>query len=836
MEIFDYSIKKNDDLLKQFNSTIDHGLSFILADERLKQFGQNQLPAQKPRPVKIFLRQFKSVFIYLLLVAIAITLLLNQRIDALMIFIFLAVNTTLGFFQEYRSEKTIQLLHQYLVPKTKILRQGKISTMLSSLLVPGDIIVLETGDKITADVRFIEAHNVTVNESVLTGESVPASKTDQALSQAPLAYYQASNLGFFGTTVVSGKAKALVLATGKKTSFAAIAQLATDTRQVSDFEKGISKFSRFILKLVGLTLLAVFLANILIKPGTFNFIELLIFTIALTVSVVPEALPLVTTFSLSLGAQRLAKKNVLVKRLSAVEDLGGIEVLCTDKTGTLTKNELTVANVYSDQPEATVLVANLASAFEQQKKLEPFDIALWKNLTTANQAKVAEAEKIKEEPFSPENKRNIALIHFNQHYQLVSRGAPEVIVPLCHHVSAQTRHNIEQWVQREGQQGHRTLAIASKKISGAASHTVELSQETGYEFLGVVSFVDEVKPSAKQAAADAKKLGIALKILTGDSPEVAGVVAKEIGLIDDAKKVIDGSVWHNWPQAKKLQTLKDFSVFARVSPEQKYEIVELLRTDFLVGFLGEGINDAPALKLAGVSLVVDSASDLAREVADIVILQKSLAVIIDGIAEGRQVFANTSKYIRATLASNFGNFFAIATTSLLIDFLPMLPVQILLVNLLSDAPMIAISTDSVDNSELVSPKKYEVREIVLFSLILGVVSTIFDFIFFGLFYRISPGVLQTNWFIGSILTELVFIFSVRTKSFFLKAATPSRSLMSLTLVAFFVTIALPYTILGQEFFHFVPPSAWHLILILGIVSFEFVISESAKLLFYRKPI
>jgi len=345
--------------------------------------------------------------------------------------------------------------------------------------------------------------------------------------------------------------------------------------------------------------------------------------------------------------------------------------------------------------------------------------------------------------------------------------------------------------------------------------------------------MDTIKPSTFTAIHSAKELGVRVIMLTGDSREVAGAVAYEIGLTDSPDQVLSGSEWEALPVDERKKALENYNVFYRVSPEQKFKLVSALHETKMVGFLGEGINDAPALKAAGVSLVVQSAADIAREVSDIILTQPGLQVIVEGIREGRRVFANTIKYIKATLISNFGNFFAIAVSSFLIDFLPMLPIQILLVNLLSDTPMISISSDTADPDELTNPNKYEVKEITLMAVILGVVSTVFDFLFFGLFYRISPGVLQTNWFIGSILTELTLIFSVRTRKPFYQASRPSASLLVLSILAASLTVIIPMTGLGEKVFQFVPPTTQHLVLIFGLVAAYFLTSEAVKNLFYR---
>ena len=767
IKIFDYSVNSTENILKEFSVNSQKGLDLKMLAKQQEKFGPNVLALQKLNAWYIFLRQFRSAFIYLLVGAMVITIFLGEYVDAIMILLFLLVNTSLGFFQEYKSEKTIKLLNKYTLPRAKVLRNGIVEQIVSEKLVPGDIVILETGDKIPADVRIIEQNNLIVDETILTGESVPVYKNAEALSKRPTAYHQALNLGFSGTDVLKGKAKAVVLATGRNTAFGQIAKLTVESRKISDFEKGISRFSKFIIKMVGITLVVVLAANIFIKQGNVDVLELIIFSVALTVSVIPEALPLVTTFSLARGAHRLAKNKVIVKRLSAIEDLGAIEVLCTDKTGTLTKNELKMANVYSDDVEQTLFVANIASSFELKKKTEPFDISLELELSTDQKKRISKVDKLAEEPFDPKIKRNIVLAKVEAKHLLITRGAPEAVLDVC---AKFNKKKLNDWIVREGRQGHRILAIAYREESSAdiAKDLNKMVQAKDFKFLGLVSFVDPIKQSSFPTVKSAQELGVRIVVITGDSLEVAGAVGHEIGLIESPDKVISGEKWLKMTKKEKGCCLDEYSVFARVTPEEKFKIIEAMQKKYVVGFLGEGINDAPALKIAGVSLVVDSAADIAREAADIVLLKKNLGVILDGIKEGRQVFSNTTKYIKSTLASNFGNFFAVATSILFIDFLPMLPIQILLLNLLSDTPMISISTDNVDKDELVSPKKYEVKDVIIISIILGCVSTIFDFIFFALFYKISPEVLQTNWFIGSVLTELALVFSVRTKSFFFR--------------------------------------------------------------------
>jgi len=834
MNIFSYSNKQPKDIAAELKVDLAYGLDSEEAAGRLKQYGPNEIAGYRAAWYHIFFRQFKSSFIYLLLGAALLAFILRERMDGIMIVLFVLINVLLGFFQEYRSEQTLKLLKQYTVSRAAVRRAGKEISVKSAELVPGDIVRLSPGDRIPADIRFIEAVNLKVNETVLSGESEAINKESRTVKRRIKDMYGAVNLGFSGTTVVSGRAVGIVLLTGNTTAMGDIAHLAKETRHVSGFEKGIARFSQFIIKLVVITLALVFLANILIKGERVDFVSLLIFSIALAVSVIPEALPLVMTFSLSRGALRLARKKVVVKRLSAIEDLGGIEVLATDKTGTLTENKLTVKDVYAADKKQALFCANMISAGidSRQAQLEPFDVALWSALSAREQKAIREYIKVGEIPFDPARRRNGILAERGHELELVVRGAPEEIMALSRNLSNLEKNRIKRWISDQGEGGSRVLAVASRVITDYNPDDL-VSLEDDLEFLGVISFADPIKPTTFAAIKKARELGVAIKIITGDSPEVAGAVAHKVGLIRDRRKVITGEEFMELGEEEKSLAVSEYAVFARILPEQKHKIIELLEREYEVGFLGEGINDTPALKAANVSIVVESAADAAREAADIVLLKKNLEVIIDGIRDGREVFANTTKYIKITLASNFGNFYAVAVASMLIDFLPMLPIQILLVNLLSDFPMIAIAADAVDPGEIASPKRYSVKDIMVIATILGLVSSVFDFLFFGLFVRFGATTLQTYWFIGSILTELALIYSLRTKFFFLKAKAPSGSLFVLSIVAAAATVIIPLTGIGREIFRFIRPDFYHLAFIFGLVAVYFAVTETVKLFYYR---
>lgn len=836
MEFRDFTSLTNSSIFTRLQ-TNSKGLTEEEALRRLKQYGENRIASREVTSWQILVRQLKSPFVYLLFISFLISFLLGEKLDALMILLFVTINTGLGFYQEYRSEKAVKLLRKYLVAKIKVRRDGFEKNIETQFLVPGDIVLLEPGDIIPGDVRFVETTNLSVDESVLTGESQPVTKFSDPVKGVVAQIYQAENIGFAGTTVVSGKGVAVVFATGPKTNYAKIVELTSESERESTFEKELSRFSKFTLVVVMATLVFVVVTSVAIKPNP-SLVELSLFAIALAVSVIPEALPLVTTFSLSIGAIDLAKKNVVVKRLSSIEDLGALEILCCDKTGTLTENKLTVVEVLADDPENCIFKANLASgdpALSRNIQNNAFDIALAKKLDKKAKDKLGSFKKIVEIPFDPGRRRITTLISDGKNNLLVTRGSPEEILAVCDLVSLERKKLLEK-VNEIGRKGRRVLAVAEKKIpknsEGALSQSALVADlerfERGLSFLGLIVFSDPIKPSAYSAVASAQKLGVRVKILTGDSAEVAKSVAQKIGLIAKEEEVITGRKFESLDVLAKHEAVEEYGVFARVTPEQKYEIIKLLQEKYSVGFLGEGINDAPALKIADVAIAVQGAADVAREASDVVLLKRDLKVILDGIEGGRSVFENTSKYITATMASNFGNFFAVSVVAPFLKFLPMLPLQILLVNLLSDFPMIMVATDNVDTDLIRHPKRYSLKSFATKAFSFGALSTAFDFVTFTLFLPLGEGLLQTYWFIESILTELLFLFAIRTTKPFWKTKAPSPPLFYLTLFTIFITVILPSTKLGKEVFKFVQPSPSGLLAVFAIVSIYLFSNEVVK--------
>ncbi|MBX4200864.1 HAD-IC family P-type ATPase [Candidatus Parcubacteria bacterium] len=796
MEFFTYSNASARDVLAGLK-TSKEGLSKKEVLLRQRQYGLNEVRQKGVNIFDILLRQIKSPFFYLLVVASS-------------------------------------LLKNFIPEKVKVVRAGKQEIIEKKELVVGDIVDLSSGNVVPAELRVIEApQDLLVDESLLTGESVPVMKISEALKNPEKEIFRSHNILFTGTSVISGKVQGVVIGTGENTALGKIMKLSVVKRPESAYQKDLIYFCRLILRIVVVTIILIFLLNVLIK-GTSDIFNFALFAVALIVSILPEALPTVVVLALSGGSLRMAKENVVVKRLSAIEDLGNIEILCTDKTGTITQNKLSLEKIISSNREKTMLYG-LLGADEPGKVLNNvsyFDSAIFQRADYRTMRDLKKFTVLQELAFDSFRMRQSFLVKDRSGKKvMIAKGSPDVILGRCSKFpGGQKRSEIKAAISSEGRDGKRVLAIAYKAMT---KEIISKSDESDLTFLGYAVFEDALKSTSQEAIKLAKKLGVQIKVITGDAKEVAGFVAHKTGLVQSAEDVVLGEELENMHQQEFDNACQDHNVFARVSPEIKYRIIKSLQKRYEVGFLGEGINDVPALKIANVAIAVSEATDVAKEAADIVLLQKDLRVIINGIKDGRSIFSNINKYIRATLTSNFGNFYAVAGISLFIPFLPMLPVQILLANLLTDFPLISIVTDSVDIEELRKPKMYQLHNILPLIISLGLVSTLFDFIFFFIFYKTAPGNIQTLWFIESILTELLLIFIIRTRHVFWKAKKPSVSLIWLTVVAAIVSLALPLTIFGKEFFHFSNVSLFGLFTVIVLVGVYIAVSELVKLIYFH---
>lgn len=836
-------MQKNGEQFKFSKLTIQQVLALLMTDIhaglsdkevkiRQNKFGLNKLKKKETSWINIFFKQLRNPFNILFFVISFISFLVKEYENGIVIIICVLINVLSSFYQEYRTAINLEALNSYLIHMVHVLRNGKKIKINASQLVPGDILLLMPGDILPADVRFIEAENLLVDESTFTGESKPVNKTSLTLETDKPDIFLVKNIGFIGTSVVSGRAVGVVIATGEKTIMGSMFNLSFAAAHKSYLAKQISKLSFFIFFLILGMLAVIFLANLFLKGEQLNIFNFFIFSTALAITAIPEALPVVITFALSNGISILAKQKVIVKRISAIEDLGSIEVLCVDKTGTLTENILAVANIYADNKDEIIFHAVLATetSYDELPKMNKgFDSALWNFLSSEQKKEIKNYKKVKEIPFEPIRKRNTALLSFKNTNILITRGMPEEIFNRSV-VSKEERQKLSEWIDKEGSLGRRILAIAIKKIP---ENTVNW-QEKDLEFLGLISFTDPLKKTAIEAIKKSEHLDVILKILSGDTKEVCFAIAKQAHLISEKNEVISGYEFADLNEAEKVNTVNNYSVFARIDPQQKFEIIQLLQKKYYVGYLGDGVNDAPALKIADVAIAVPNATDIARDSADVILIKKSLLAIVNGIQEGRTIIINILKYVKTTLSANFGNFFAIALSTLFLHYLPMLPIQLLLLNLISDFPMIAISTDNVDFSQIKKLKKNFLKPLIITTVFLGALSSIFDFIFLGVFKNYHPAILHTGWFTFSILTELVFIFSIRTEGPFYKAKRPSLSLIFLSICAGTFTIILPYIKDFSRIFEFVKLSIYQIFIILFLVLFYFVINEIVKIYFLPK--
>ncbi|TAL19854.1 HAD family hydrolase [Patescibacteria group bacterium] len=812
------------------------GLSEAEAKSRRLKFGGNVVRAKETTAFDLVRRQFSSPLTLMLIAAALVAFFLKETVDTLVISVILLINVGLSFFQEYRSETALRHLKSLVSRTATVRRGGQAAVRPQAELVPGDIVLLSAGDIVPADIRLIKVDGLAADESALTGESAPVWKDAAVSAGAPSGPAAAAPIALAGTTIASGRGEGVVIATGENTEFGQTVKLALETTKVGAFEESVRHFSVFLMKVVGVALILVFAGNLLIEGTTARAAEFLLFSLALAISVVPEALPAVVTLTFSRGALHLARKKVIVRRLSAIEDLGHVEILCTDKTGTITENKLRLTDVFArEQSEAGRLAALSVAPEQEVRVVSSFDAAIRE--MAARELGITELKRhiIAHRPFDPARRRQTLVLQDEsgrgRRTLLIVKGAPEQVLPFCAAeagsiLTAERRQEILQAFRNFGRGGKRVLALAYRPV--AEKENYNDSDESEMIFAGLLAFEDPLKSTAREAIRRAEELKVRVKILTGDGPEVASAVAVAAGVVRDSGEVMSGEELVKLTPEEFSAAAERFDVFARVTPEQKYRLIEVLERRYAVGFLGEGINDAPALRLAHVALAVDGAADAAKDAADVILLDHSLDVIVDGIREGRVIFANVAKYVRYSLSGNLGNMFSIAGISFLLPFLPMLPIQLLLVNLLTDIPLMAIAADRVDGREVAGPRRLHLRDLANYALLMGLVSTFFDFIFFGLFRSAKPALLQTMWFVESVLQELAVIFSMRTPFLFFRSAPPARSLALFALLAAAFTLGLPLTRVGQEIFHFARPSGSAVALVLLLVAMSFVVTELVK--------
>ena len=814
------------------------GLTSIQAQAGLARFGPNDISRIRKSPVIFqYLGHFKNLLVIILLIAAAISLSVGEITNAVIIVIIVLASVTLNFFQEYKAGNAAELLKQKLVSKAAVFRDGTRIEVPETDLVPGDVVFLAAGDIVPSDARVLDERDFYINQSALTGEPFPVGKTAGREDPAkPLA--EAGNYIFLGTSAVSGTATALVTRTGMATEFGHVAKTLVGRPPETEFERGLKQFSYLMSKIIFFLVIFVFFINALFRHGV---LESLLFSVALAVGMTPELLPMILSLNLSKGSIAMSKKGAIVKHPESIQNFGSMDILCTDKTGTLTENQ--IALVRHLDPEGNdsenVLLYSYINSFFGTGLKSPLDEAILK----FRHIDIDTYRKIDEIPFDFQRRRVSVIVSTGAGNLLVAKGAPEEVLRVCSQqdrggiiepLTDAGRESINKIYEVQSEQGFRTLTVCYRSIP-AEQDRFSPADENDMVLAGLVTFIDPPKESARESVRLLACSGIELKILTGDNERVAKKTCELIRL--PVKGTLSGAEIEHMDDSTLSRVVEDVTIFSRMTPVQKNRILIALRHNgHVVGYMGDGINDAPSLREADVGISVENAVDIAKESADIILLKNDLRILNDGVLEGRRTFGNTMKYILMGTSSNFGNMFSVAGASLFLKFLPMLPVQILLNNLLYDVSESAIPTDTVDDSYTRTPKKWDMEFIKKFILVFGPISSLFDFItFFVLLFIFSAdaSLFQTAWFMESICTQTLVIFVIRTRIVPFYTSRPSRLLVFSTLLIVAIACVLPFTVIGSIFGFVRPPLSFFGVLA-GLVIGYIVIVELVKHWFYRK--
>jgi P-type Mg2+ transporter len=818
------------------------GLQQADAEDRIRRFGLNALQVQgRTTALHLLLRQFRSPLVLILIFAAIVSVFVGEWTDAVIVLAIVLGSTMLGFVQEYQAGNAVEKLRSQVTIKSSILRGGQPQVLPSEQAVPGDVALLAAGSLIPADGVVLEANDFFVNQAVLTGETFPVEKVAGPVpTTASLA--ERANCVFMGTSVGSGTAKVLLVQTGAATVFGRIAERLKLRPPETEFERGIQRFGYLLTQVMLVMVVIVLAINILLnKPP----IDSLLFALALAVGLAPELLPAIISITLAHGAQQMAKRGVIVRRLNAIENFGSMDTLCTDKTGTLTEGVVRLDGALDPEgrPSAAVLRSTYLNAHFQTGLNNPLDEAV---IGYAQQAGVdiSTESKVDEIPYDFVRKRLSVVVGNAQGARtLIAKGALDSVLSICSHVQVgetlgalddARRADIEGRYSDWSAQGFRVLGVATKTVD-AHAEAYSTADERDLTFAGFLLFFDPPKSDVQKAIVDLAARGVQLKIITGDNQKVARHVAEAVKL--PVAGVLTGSALNGMRDEALWHSAENTTIFAEVDPNQKERIILALRkTGHVVGYMGDGINDAPALHAADVGISVDTAVDVAKDAADFVLLRQDLDILRQGIDEGRVTFANTLKYILTTISANFGNMFSMAGASLLLPFLPLLAPQILLNNFLSDIPATTIAADNVDPEWVAMPRRWNTAFIRDYMVLFGLVSSIFDFLTFGVLlflFRASPVEFRTGWFIESLLTELVIALVVRTRHVFFRSR-PSTLLLASSVVVAGIALTIPY-LPFSSWFGFVPLPASLMLAMIVLTALYVVVTEVTKKYFYSKP-
>ncbi len=811
------------------------GLTSAEAEERLKQFGPNDpAPPRRHSVVAELLILFVNPLVIILLLAAVISGFIGQLLDAAIIVAMVLTGVGINFYQTYRSKIAIENLRARVAPTATVLRDGRWQEIGRQKLVPGDTIRLSAGDLVPADARLAVARDLYVQQAALTGESLPAEK--EANGDRESSSPDARNMVFLGTSVVSGTATAIVIATGRQTAFGDIAERLAARPEETAFDRGLRQFGVLIMRAVVFLVLFLVVVSIVLHHDA---LQSLLFAVALAVGLTPEFLPMITSVTLAKGAVVMARKKVIVKHLPAIQNFGSIDVLCSDKTGTLTTGNMMLdrsLDPFGHPSDRPFELAYLNSKFETGIR-SPLDAALLKRPSPASDS----FEKRDEIPFDFERRRLSIVVERSGQRTLITKGSPEGIFPLLvayeakvatHPISADVLAQSHATYERLSSQGFRVLAVAYANVPPRAAYSV--ADERDLTLAGFLTFADPPLADAGDAIAALRRDGVEVKIITGDSDLVSGTICGQVGL--DAGKIVLGTELEKMSDSALAHVAEQTTVFARVSPAQKNRIIMALKhRSHVVGYIGDGINDAPSLHAADVGISVSTAVDVARDAADIILLEPGLRVLHDGILEGRRAFGNVMKYLLMGTSSNFGNMLSMAGASLFLPFLPMLPTQILLNNFLYDMAQVTIPTDNVDDAYVRAPQHWDIKLIRNFMIFIGPISSIYDFLtFYVLLYLLRAGQeeFHTGWFVESLATQTLVLFVIRTSGNPFRSR-PSHALTATTLAMVLIGVLIPFSPVAAKLGFTPLPPIYFVFLAGATLTYLFLVEIGKRILMRR---
>jgi Mg2+-importing ATPase len=838
----DFTVMSTDDVLKKLDVTAK-GLTEKEGEQRIDEYGYNE-PAKKKELSGIvkFLQKFLDPLVIVLVIIGGFSLFFGEAISAILVLCMIILSVCLSFFQEYKSSREVEKLMEMVKTTATVYRNGKPKELNIREIVPGDIVDLFAGDMIPADLRILSSKDLFLNVATLTGESMPVEKMAKQLDKKPGTISEMSNIAFMGSSVVSGTGLGVVIKTGVNTQFGELSKRLVNMRVETSFDKGVKQFTWVMIRIMVIMVIFIFAVNAIFKH---NMIEALLFSLAVAVGMTPEMLPLMITINLSKGAMQMSKKKVIVKRLNSIQNFGAMDVLCTDKTGTLTMDKVVLekhCDVMREESEEVLKYAAINSHYQTGLK-NILDKAILKFASKQAAIDIGSYKKIDEIPFDFNRRIMSVVVEMEGKYRVISKGAPEEIFKRCtkYQLDGEIMEmeyiilaDLKEEYERLSKDGFRVLAMAYKDTDQRPGE-FNKNDESELILIGYVAFLDPPKASAIKAIAALKKYGVTVKVLTGDNELVTKKICEEVGIKTEG--MITGDMLEKMDDAAVKAAVEKINVFARLSPAQKEKVIHGLHANgHIVGFMGDGINDALALKASDVGISVNNAVDIAKESADIILLEKSLMVLELGVMEGRKTFGNIVKYIKMAASSNFGNMLSMTGASMFLPFLPMLPIQVLLNNFLYDLSQTAIPTDAIDEDYIKKPRPWNVKSIQRFMLFIGPVSSIFDFVTFAVMlfvFKANADLFHTGWFIESLVTQTVVIYVIRTVKIPLFESRPARFLVLTSLIIIAFGILLPFTPLAKGFGLVIPPNFYFVVLGL-IVAVYLVMVYFAQQFFIKK--